>query len=182
VSVASRPAASPIPVRSRTNRLLTAVGVLLAAGLVAFTLRAGGEQAQRWWFTTHAPHVSAATPMPASSQIEDVWGIRITLVQLLGDNGLVELRYQVLDVGKANRLHADATSLTVIPTLHVEGTNQTVRPNSLMFHIHNDWTATLDGKVYSIIYGNPAGIVYKNGLVTVAMADGLELRHIPVRG
>jgi hypothetical protein len=120
--------------------------------------------------------------MPASSQIEDVWGIRVTLVQLLGANGLVELRYQVLDVAKANRLHADATSLTVIPIMKVEGTNTVVRPNSLMFHIHNDWTSTLDGKSYSIIYGNPAGIVYKNGLVTVVMADGLELRHIPVRG
>jgi hypothetical protein len=182
VSVVSRVAVSPKQTRSRTNRLLSAVGVLLAAALVAFTLRAGGEQAQRWWFTYRAPHVSASAPMPASSQIEDVWGIRITLVQLLASNGLVELRYQVLDVAKANRLHADATSLTVIPTMRVEGMNQVVRPNSLMFHIHNDWTATLDGKVYSIIYGNPAGIVYRGGLITVVMADGLELRHIPVRG
>ena len=182
MSVVSQPAASPSLTRSRTKRLLAAVGILLAAALVAFTLRVGGEQAQRWWFTTHAPHVSASAPMPASPQIEDAWGIRITLVQLLADNGLVELRYQVLDVAKANRLHADATSLTVIPTMRIEGTNQAVRTNSLMFHIHNDWTSTLDGKVYSIIYGNPAGGVYKNGLVTVIMADGLELRHIPVRG
>lgn len=176
--------ATPLPnlARSRTNRLLTAVGVVLAAALLAFTLRAGGEQVQRWWFVTHAPHVSASAPMPSSSQIEATWGIRITLVQLMADNGLVELRYQVLDVDKANRLHADATSLEVIPTMRVEGTNQVVRTNSLMFHIHNDWSATLDGKAYSIIYGNPAGTVYKNGLVTVVMADGLELRHIPVRG
>ncbi len=182
MSVVSQVAASPRPTRSRSHRLLAAVAVLLAAGLLAFTLRAGAEQAQRWWFSTQAPHVSATAPMPASSQIEDVWGIRITLVQLLADNGLVEMRYQVLDVGKANRLHADATSLSVIPTLRIEGMTQSVRTNSLMFHIHNDWTSTLDGKVYSIIYGNPAGKVYRNGLVTVVMADGLELRHIPVRG
>jgi hypothetical protein len=156
--------------------------VLIAAAVVAFGLRLGADYGQRFWIATHSPHAASGAVMPASSQIEDQWGIRFTQVQLMGDNGLLEVRYQVLDSTRANRLHADSTSLSVIPSLRVEGSNLHITSRSLMFHIHNDWTQNLDGKVYSIIYGNPGGSVYRNGLVTIVMADGLELRHVPVRG
>jgi hypothetical protein len=167
---------------SRLGRLLVPAAVVLAAAVLAFGLRAGVDFGQRYWTAAHSPHVAAGAPMPTSSQIEDQWGIRFTQVQLMGSNGLIEVRYQVLDSTKANRLHADSTSLSVIPSLRVEGSNQPITSRSLMFHIHNDWTQNLDGKVYSIIYGNPGASVYRNGLVTIVMADGLELRHVPVRG
>ena len=172
----------PTVAGGRLRRLLVPVSIVIAAALLAFGVRVGAQYAQRSWVAAHSPHVAAGTAMPASSQIEDVWGIRFTQVQLMGANGLVELRYQVLDSTKANRLHADATSLSVIPSIRVEGSNQPITSRSLMFHIHNDWTQNLDGKVYSIIYGNPGASVYRNGLVTIVMADGLELRHVPVRG
>jgi hypothetical protein len=168
--------------RGRLSRLLVPVAVLVLGALLAFGLRAGADYGQRYWITAHSPHVASGTAMPASSSIEDQWGIRFTQVQLMGANGLLEVRYQVLDSTKANRLHADSTSLSVIPSLRVEGTDLHITSRSLMFHIHNDWTQNLDGKVYSIIYGNPGGSVYRNGLVTIVMADGLELRHVPVRG
>jgi hypothetical protein len=168
--------------RSRPSRLLVPALVLIAAVAIAFGLRLGADYGPRVWIATHSPHVIPGTAMPASPQIEDLWGIRFTQVQLMGDNGLVEVRYQVLDATKAGRLHADSTSLSVIPSLRVEGSNLHITSRSLMFHIHNDWTQNLDGKVYSIIYGNPGGSIYRNGLVTIVMADGLELRHVPVRG
>jgi hypothetical protein len=167
---------------SRPSRLLVPAAVLVAAAILAFGLRAGVEYGQRAWIASHSPHVAASTPVPTSSQIEDSWGIRFTTVQLMGDNGLVELRYQVLDSTKANRLHADGTSLEVIPTIRVEGSGLVVTSKSLMFHIHNDWSQNLDGKIYSIIYGNPGGSIYPGGLVTIRMMDGLELQHVPVRG
>ena len=167
---------------SRPSRLLAPAAILIGTLLLAFGLRAGVEYGQRAWISSHSAHVSASTPVPTSSAIEDQWGIRFTLVQLMGDNGLVELRYQVLDSTKANRLHADGSSLEVIPTIREEGTGLVVTSKSLMFHIHNDWTQNLDGKVYSIIYGNPGGSIYPGGLVTIRMMDGLELQHVPVRG
>jgi hypothetical protein len=167
---------------SRPGRFLVPLAVVVAAAVVAFGLRAGADYGQRYLIASQSPHVAANTPMPASSQIEDQWGIRFTQVQLMGANGLIELRYQVLDSTKANRLHADSTSLSVIPSLRVEGSNLHITSRSLMFHIHNDWTQNLDGKVYSIIYGNPGGSVYRNGLVTIVMVDGLQLQHVPVRG
>jgi hypothetical protein len=172
----------PTVAGGRLRRLLVPAAVVIAAALAAFGLRAGTDYAQRYWIASHSPHVAANAPMPTSPQIEDVWGIRFTLVQLMGSNGLLELRYQVLDATKANRLHADSTSLSVIPSLLVEGSNMPITSRSLMFHIHNDWTQNLDGKSYSIIYGNPGGSVYANGLVTVVMEDGLQLQHVPVRG
>ena len=168
--------------RSRLRRLLIPIAAVIGAALVVFGLRAGADYGQRYWIATHSPRAVIGAPMPTSSQIEDQWGIRFTQVQLMGDNGLVELRYQVLDSTKANRLHADSTSLSVIPSIRVEGLDVPITSRSLMFHIHNDWTQNLDGKVYSIIYGNPGGAVYVNGLVTIVMSDGLKLRHVPVRG
>ena len=167
---------------SRPSRLLAPTVILLAAVVLAFGLRAGVAYGQRAWIASHSPHVAANALMPASSQIEDQWGIRFTQVQLMGDNGLVELRYQVLDSTKANRLHADSNSFDVIPTMREEASGTLVTSKSLMFHIHNDWTQNLDGKVYSIIYGNPGGSIYPGGLVTIRMMDGLELQHVPVRG
>ena len=110
------------------------------------------------------------------------WGIRFTVVQLLADNGLVELRYQVLDNNKANRLHSDNTSLTNLPTIYVEGIDKTVKSNSLLFHIHHEWESGSDGRSYSIVYGNAGGVIYPRALVTISLPDGLKLQHVPVSG
>ena len=172
----------PTVAGSRPSRLLVPAVVLLSAAILAFGIRVGADYGQHLWIASHSPHVGAGATMPASPQIEDQWGIRFTQVQLMGANGLVELRYQVLDSTKANRLHADSKSLDIIPTIRVEGSGTVVTSRSLMFHIHNDWTQNLDGKIYSIIYGNPGGSIYTGGLVTIRMMDGLELPHVPVRG
>ena len=181
-AIAHVAAPEPRVAGSRPSRLLVAAALIVGAAVLAFGLRVGVDYGQRYWTAGHSPHVAAGTPMPVSSQIEDQWGLRFTQVQLMGSNGLVELRYQVLDSTKANRLHADSASLDIIPTMKVEGSDTLVTSRSLMFHVHNDWTQNLDGKVYSIIYGNPGGSIYTGGLVTIRMMDGLELRHVPVRG
>jgi hypothetical protein len=167
---------------ARVRRLLIATAVLAGAALLFFGLRVVAADGQAWWDANHRPTAAAGAAMPTSSQIEEAWGIRFTLVQLLADNGMVELRYEVLDVNKANRLHADSSSLTDIPYIRVEGIGKVVKANSLMFHIHHDWTQGVEGRNYSIVYGNAGGVIYRNALVTIVMSDGLSLQHIPVRG
>jgi hypothetical protein len=119
-------------------------------------------------------------PIPSSPQIEQEWGIRITLVQLLADGGLVEIRYEVLNTDRANRLHAD-TSLDSIPTILVEGSTNSIQARSLMFHFHHGDKGT-EGRTYSIVYGNSGGSLHRGSLATVRMADGLTLQHVPVYG
>jgi hypothetical protein len=172
---------SPVT-RGRLGRLLVPLAVLAAAAVLAFGLRAGATYGKTWWDAGHRPVAAKAAPMPTNSRIEQDWGIRFTVVQLLADNGLVELRYQVLDNTKANRLHADNTSLANLPTLYVEGTDKIVRSNSLLFHIHHEWDQGSDGRAYSIVYGNSGGALYARALVTIALPDGLKLQHVPVSG
>jgi hypothetical protein len=168
--------------RSRLGRLLVPLAVLAAALVLAFGLRVGVSQGQTWWSANHRPIAPKAAPTPASPRIEQDWGIRFTVVQLLADNGLVELRYQVLDNTKANRLHADSTSLDNLPTIYVEGTDKVVKSKSLLFHIHHEWEQGSDGRSYSIVYGNAGGVIYPRALVTISLPDGLKLQHVPVSG
>lgn len=168
--------------RGRIARLLVPLAVLTAAAVVAFGLRVGASAGKTWWNANQRPMAAANAPMPTSSRVEQDWGIRFTVVQLLADNGLVELRYQVLDNTKANRLHADNTSLANLPTLYVEGTDRVVKSNSLLFHIHHEWDQGSDGRAYSIVYGNSGGALYPHALVTIALPDGLKLQHVPVSG
>ena len=169
-------------VRSRPRRLLVPIALLVAGAIAAFGVRAGASYGTGWWAAQHAPPPAATSHMPASPAIEARWGVRFTIVQLLADNGLVELRYQVLDVDKANRLHADSQTLADIPSFRVEGSGGVVKANSLLFHIHHEWDQGSNGRSYSIVYGNAGGVMHANDRVTVVMPDGLELRHVPVYG
>jgi hypothetical protein len=173
---------TPPVTRGRFARLLVPAAVILAALVLAFSLRMGAHYGQSWWNASHRPLASKTAVMPTNPKIEQDWGIRFTVVQLLADNGLVELRYQVLDNNKANRLHSDNSSLTNLPTIYVEGTDKVIKSNSLLFHIHHEWEQGSDGRAYSIVYGNSGGVLYPRAFVTVALPDGLKLQHVPVTG
>jgi hypothetical protein len=156
------------------------LAVVVGAATLAFGLRVGAAYVESRQPVRHASPQTA--PMPASPQIEEGWGIRFTVVQLLADNGLLEMRYVVLDNTKANRLHSDSTSLANLPVVLVEGTSKTVKSNSLLFHIHHEWDQGTDGRDYSFVYGNAGGAIHTGTRVTIAMPDGLKLQHIPVYG
>jgi hypothetical protein len=173
---------TPAVARGRLGRLLVPVAILVAALLVAFSLRVGGGAAQSWWSASHRTLAPVNAAMPANPRIEQEWGIRFTVVQLLADNGLVEMRYLVLDNDKANRLHADSSSLANLPTMYLEGTDKVVKSNSLLFHIHHEWEQGSEGRAYSIVYGNPGGALYPRAYVTIGLPDGLKLQHVPVSG
>jgi hypothetical protein len=172
----------PYPVPANLRPVLISLAFVTGAVVLAFSLRMMVVSGPAWWAAGHRQTAAATAPMPASPMIEDAWGLRFTVVQLLADNGLVEMRYVILDNAKANRLHADSGSLASMPTIDVEGSGKVVKSNSLLFHIHHEWDQGGDGRSYSIIYGNAGGVLYRNALVTIVMADGLKLQHIPVRG
>jgi hypothetical protein len=160
------------------------IAVVVAAALFATGLRAGvglyeNYQQQR---AAAAAAVAAHSPMPTSARIEQDWGIRITVVQLLADGGLIEVRYLVLDSIKSSRLHQDSNSLANIPWIKVEGTDLSIKSKSVMFHFQHGVGQGADGRTYSIIYGNAENVVHKFAKVAIVMPDGLELQHVPVAG
>lgn len=172
--------------RIRPGRVLEPIAVLLGCALLVIGLRAGLAAAssaiQSGRSTTPAGQHSTLGPVPINPQIEQQWGIRVTLVQLLADNGLVELRYMVVDPAKAARLHADTTSLTNIPWIKVEGSDLSIRSRSVMYHFQHGVGQGVEGNTYSIIYGNAGSAVHVGSKVSIVMPDGLELQHVPVGG
>ena len=164
--------------RSRLSRLLVPFAVIVAAAILATGSRAGVQMYQQ--YQQQKAEASVGQTVPTSPQIEQQWGIRVTLVQLLADNGLVELRYLVVDSTKAARLHADSTSLTNIPWLKIDGTDLSIKSRSVMYHFQHGTGQGLDGRTYSIIYGNAGNAIHSHATVTVVMPDGLELQRIPV--
>lgn len=128
-----------------------------------------------------AAAISVAHPaaaFPSSPTIEAAWGIRFTNVLVLADNGGVELRYQVVDTGKAARIHQGATMSNELPSIQVEGTDSSVAPSAVLMHFHHGDTSA--GRTYSIIYGNAGGVVASGEFVSVVMKDGLTIKHIQV--
>ncbi len=150
------------------------LAVLAVAGLIV-----GGRMAVGGTRHTAAPIVPAAGyHIPASPAIESSWGIRFTDVIVLADNGGVELRYQVLDTGKADKIHlGDATS-NELPTIKVEGTHASITPSAVLMHFHHGDSA--DGRSYSIVYGNAGGVVSAGSVVSIVMKDGATLQHARV--
>ena len=120
---------------------------------------------------------TADLAMPRSAEIEHTWGVQIKSITLLASTGVIDVRYTVLDDGKATRLHTDGR--TGLPSLRTKD-HGTVKPDSVMFHFHSKATEVA-GQGYDIIYGNAHGAVHAGSLVTVVMADGLELADVPVK-
>jgi hypothetical protein len=166
--------------RNRLRRFLVPFAVVVVAALVATGLRTGANM----WETYQLQRASAPAhaAMPTNAQIEQTWGVRMTLVQLMADHGLVEMRYLVVDSVKAARLHADPTSLNDIPWFKVEGSGKLIKSQSVMFHFQHGVGNGLEGHTYSIIYGNAGNAVHPHSFVTIVMPDNLELKHVPVDG
>jgi hypothetical protein len=141
---------------------------------------------------TH-PSSAAHLPLPTNPAIEATWGVRFTNAVILADGGVVELRYLVVDSARAARIHTAVNNIddngTVtpaapgnpasLPTIIVENTGLKVAPNSVMFHFHHGPTE-VDGRTYSIVYGNAGGAVHNGSMITIRMTDGLVLRHFVV--
>jgi hypothetical protein len=121
-------------------------------------------------------HVAAAPSNPA---IEQAWGIKFTNAVLLADNGLVDLRYIVVNPSTAGRIHSGAQNQPQLPTVRNERTGALIKPSAAVLHFHHG-TTTADGRTYSVIYGNAGNALRSGDLVTIIMKDGLKLEHLQV--
>jgi len=115
--------------------------------------------------------------MPTDAVIEDAWGIRFVTVRVLASSGLIDVRYQILDPSKADRLHSKGTEN--LPKLHVPG-GSTVLPQSAMFHFHTTANPDAVARGFDILYGNQRGALRAGTTVDIVLADGMKLKNVPV--
>lgn len=138
--------------------LVVAVAVIATTAASLFGLR---------WFAA-AP--AANGTMPTSAAIEAAWGIRITHVAVTADNGLVEMRFLVLDSDRALAMMQDVNN---VPVLRVEETGAVIRSAALMTAKH----AVAAGRTGFLLYRNTGGAITSGGSISVVFGP-LELQHV----
>ena len=146
------------PLGLNINHLALALGllVLICGGLMAWQLF-GPEQ--KWEPGT----------MPASPEIEEKFGVRFSLLAVTADGGMIELRYRVIDEGRAaNFGHYSETA----PMLIAEDTGQVVDVTIMGLHNHR----VEPGRQYYVLYRNTGGAIESGRPVTIALGD-LKLEH-----
>lgn len=158
-----------IPLRKRRTFSLHRF-VLLLLVLVALTTI---TVAVLWNRHQAAQLALPAGGIPGHPEIEERFGVRVTGIHLLARHGLVDLRYRVVDAGKAKNFgHYTETS----PLLIAEDSGRKVEVTIMGLHNHRVET----GRVYYILYRNTADALDPGSRVTVKIGD-LSLRHVPVQ-
>ena len=149
------------PLGLRFNHLVLVAGLLLLIGGALLT----------WQILDHGTQLEPGT-MPLSQEIEDKFGVRFTFAAVTAGGGMVELRYRVLDEGKAaNFGHYTETA----PLIIAEDTGEIVDVTIMGLHNHR----VEPGRMYYVLYRNTGGAVQSHRPVTIAIGD-LKLEHVVV--
>ena len=143
--------------------------LLLLPGLLVFLLLTGVSV----WKVFGAIPLRQTNGMPISDEIETRFGVRFTGVHVLANGGLVDLRYRVVDVGKAKNFgHYTETA----PLIINERTGATVEVTIMGLHNHR----VEAGRIYYILYRNTGDALHPDDRVTIQIGD-LRLEGFPVQ-
>ncbi|SCE94700.1 hypothetical protein [Micromonospora mirobrigensis] len=146
--------------RPRPGRLVLP---LLVLALVAVSIvRFGGYAAARPGYA-----------VPHDGQLEAALGVRFTQAAVVGDGGLVELRYLVLDTQKASAFQNDTKHP---PRLRNERSGKLAWRAALMKQGHE----LRPGQSYYLLYLNNGGAVRRGDTIEITSGQR-RLAHVPVR-
>jgi hypothetical protein len=112
-------------------------------------------------------------PVVSDDALEERLGLRVTQVAVTGGDGLLDLRFQVLDPAKAAAVHAAAT-----PPGMVDEESDVLVSSLLMSHSHKG--AFRQGATYYLVFTNPGNVVKRGNSVTVLLGN-TQLEHVIVR-
>jgi len=153
-------ARSPMAYRSWVTIL---TGVILLPLMVVSTLTIPAAVLTKEDLAASARVVDAAA-------LESATGIRVTLVAVTADGGLVDLRFTVVDQAKASHLMHDPSTM---PSLYVERSGRVLSPSHPLAHK----VTVLDGATYFLFYPNAGGAI-QNGTSVSVIVDGLRTAPI----
>jgi hypothetical protein len=152
--------------RLRHNRwaFRALVAVLIAVCALTWTSALKASQA----------HAGKRYDVPHSSAMEAKLGIRVVQAAVVADGGLVELRYTVLDTGRATTFQNDVHHPPVLRGSKHQGTP--LYRTALMKQGHD----LRPGQTYYILYMNNRGAVHPGDTLEIDAA-GVTLANVPVR-
>lgn len=143
-------------------RVLVVLLALACATAWTLTLRTGRAQAGNRYDVPHSPAMEAKL------------GIRVVQASVVADGGLVELRYTVLDTGKATTFQNDVHHPPVLRGSKHKGIP--LYRTALMKQGHD----LRPGQTYYILYMNNGGAVHPGDTLDIDAA-GVALNGVPVR-
>jgi hypothetical protein len=115
---------------------------------------------------------TSKTKVPQSRQMEAKTGIRVLSAHAVGDGGIIDVRYQVLDPLKASIVEGDPTKT---PALKDVRNGAVLTDTAAMRHGH----AQRPAGTYFLLYFNKSGVVKSGDFINVSIA-GLTLNNVPV--
>lgn len=165
--------ASPAPSSSPLRSLF--LGLVVVVGLAAMTL---GILAVRHAgpFAADRPTAAAGATVPSSPAVEAEYGVRLVGVDVTASGGMIQLRYQVLDLDKAAGLHPGADEAPVVVVVGSDGHEYS--DPGIAGHTHVAGVAAA-GSYDRILLANARGGVHAGDVVTVRFGD-LEITGVPV--
>jgi hypothetical protein len=113
---------------------------------------------------------ASGPPPEARAAFEATTGVKVVRVALTGGGGLVDLRYRVIDAGKAQHVHH-------IPPTLVDAESGEVIDTLLMDHAHGGQPEA--GHTYPLIFVNEQGLIERGGEVAVVIG-GTRLEQVAV--
>jgi hypothetical protein len=114
---------------------------------------------------TKADAAASARVVDAAA-LEAATGIRVNLVAVTAEGGLVDLRFTVIDEDKASHLMHDAATM---PSLYVERSGRVLSASHPLAHK----VSVLDGATYFLFYANSGGAI-QGGTPVSVVVDGLR--------
>lgn len=123
------------------------------------------------FFDEHLRHLALPDVTITDAELEEQYGIRVTLIAVTAAGGIVDLRIKVLDAEKADKLLGNHENM---PTLIPDGSKRRLGTTG------NHRMKLFSGKVYYMLYGNAQGVIQPGTPVSVAFGN-LILPPIPAK-
>ena len=155
------PAATSLPRRTARRDGRPGIDRRMVATIFVVGLAVAG------WRLFLAPGPATAVGMAV---VEQEWGIRVTMIGVTADGGLLDMRFQVTDADLAAAFLDDAANL---PLIVDEDSGAIVRSAALMANKH-DLQA---GRTYFVLYRNASGAIQRGSSVSLVFGE-LRLEHL----
>ena len=151
---------------SRLIRRALAIGLaIMVIPVLLLISEARSDEARRAADSTFSLAAQAQPArFAAMPELEERFGIRVTLIGVTAAGGMVDFRFKVLDQNKARVLTQEHN---LMPVLNVQNTDTRLAMPGGGMH-----SMTLqNGKVYYLLFGNSKGVVKPGTSVSVAFGE-----------
>ncbi|HZC72721.1 MAG TPA: hypothetical protein VE442_18630 [Jatrophihabitans sp.] len=152
-------------IEAALRRPVLTIGILVV-------LLAGAATGGAYAYSRPSGRTGDASAFPQSTAMEQRLGVRFSRIAVVGDGGLVQLNFVVLDPDKATAFEASLAKPPIIVSEDAAGYTSRI---SVMKQGHN----LVPGQTYYLVYENTRGVVHSGGHATI-VEGRLRLEHVPV--